>query len=236
MYFVKIGTTNRCAHAASAVRPTADTAVARGRIARYLLILFITAFPAAGQNEPDPTRSRGPSGEGGKAIEFASPELARLDIFVGPWSVTESHFNPRGEVIATVKGTEEITWILDHRAIRRAYSTSTGTTVFKANGTLTWNDVEKKYHGAWFDNVSTAGPTTAMGSWDDETKTMLFHVESSGRDGSTVRYRVVERFTDPQTRVATTYLLEGSNLVKRMEVEYKRATPCPAKAITILGG
>jgi hypothetical protein len=198
--------------------------------------MMLAGLPAIGQDERDAARSKGSPDGSEKAVEFATPELARLDIFVGPWSVTEIHFNPRGEVIATVKGTEEITWILDHRAIRRAYSTSTGTTVFKANGTLTWNDAERKYHGVWFDNVSTAGPTTAMGSWDDETKTMLFHVESSGRDGSTVRYRVVERFADPQTRVATTYLLEGSNLVKRMEVEYKRATPCPAKAITILGG
>lgn len=169
-------------------------------------------------------------------VEFANPELARLDIFIGPWSVTESHFNPRGELIATVKGTEEITWILDHRAIRRAYSTAPDSTIFKAQGTLTWNNTEKKYRGVWFDNVSTAGPSTVTGGWDDQTRTMLFQLESAGRDGSIVRYRVVERFADPQTRVATTYLIEDGSLVKRMEVEYKRATPCPAKAITIMGG
>jgi hypothetical protein len=197
---------------------------------------MLSTLPAIGQEEPDSAHNKDSPVVGEKAVEFASPELARLDVFIGPWSVTESHFNPRGELIATAKGTEEITWILDHRAIRRAYSTSTGSTVFKANGTLSWNDVEKKYQGVWFDNVSTAGPTTVTGSWDDQTRTMLLDVESSGREGSTIRYRVVERFADPQTRVATTYLIEGSSLIKRMEVEYKRATPCPAKAITILGG
>ena len=199
--------------------------------------MLVSTLPAIAQNEPDSARIKGsPDAGEKKAVEFASPELARLDVFIGPWSVTESHFNPRGELIATVKGTEEITWILDHRAIRRVYSTATDSTIFKANGTLTWNDADKKYHGVWFDNVSTAGPTTVTGSWDDQTRTMLLQVESSGREGLSVRYRVVERFADPQTRVATTYLVEGSNLVKRMEVEYKRATPCPAKAITILGG
>ena len=74
------------------------------------------------------------------------------------------------------------------------------------------------------------------GSWDDQTRTMLLYLESSKGKGSTVRYRVVERFADAQTRMATTYLIDGSNLVKRMEVEYKRATPCPAKAFTIMGG
>jgi hypothetical protein len=199
-------------------------------------MFLVAALPAVGQNEPGPTQSKTAPPEAEKPVEFASPELARLDIFIGPWSVTESHFNPRGEMIATVKGTEEITWILDHRAIRRAYSTAPGATVFKANGTLTWNDTMKKYHGVWFDNVSTAGPTTALGTWDDDTKTMLFQIEASRREGATVRYRVVEKFTDPQTRMSTTYLIEGSNLVKRMEVEYKRATPCPAKALRILGG
>jgi hypothetical protein len=202
----------------------------------YLLTAVIATLPALAQDEANPPKRKTAPAGGEKAVEFASPELARLDLFIGPWSVTESHFNPRGELIATVKGTEEITWILDHRAIRRVYSTATDTAAFKANGTLTWNDAERKYHGVWFDNVSTAGPTTAMGTWDDETHTMLFHVESSGREGATVRYRVVEKFTDPQTRMATTYLIEGSNLVKRMEVEYKRATPCPAKAMRILGG
>jgi len=206
------------------------------RIARFLSLLMLSTLPAIGQDKPDEARSKGSPAEGEKAVEFASPELARLDVFIGPWSVTESHFNPRGELIATVKGTEEITWILDHRAIRRAYSTAPGSTIFKAQGTLTWNDTEKKYHGVWFDNVSTAGSTTVTGSWDDQTRTMLFQLESAGRDGSVVRYRVVERFADPQTRVATTYLVEGSNLIKRMEVEYKRATPCPARAFSILGG
>ena len=206
------------------------------RTLRYVLTVIAMALPALGQNEPDAAPSKNSPSQAEKPVEFASPELARLDIFIGPWSVTESHFNPRGELIATVKGTEDITWILDHRAIRRVYSTATDTAVFKANGTLTWNDAEKKYHGVWFDNVSTAGPTTVLGTWDDETRTMLFYVESSGREGATVRYRVVEKFTDPQTRMATTYLIEGSNLVKRMEVEYKRATPCPAKAMRIIGG
>lgn len=205
-------------------------------IARNLSLVMVSTVSVIAQDEPDSARSKGSPAEGEKAVEFASPELARLDIFIGPWSVTESHFNPRGELIATVKGTEEITWILDHRAIRRAYSTATGSTIFKAQGTLTWNSEGKKYHGVWFDNVSTAGPTTVTGSWDDQTRTMLFHLESAGRDGAIVRYRVVERFTDPQIRVATTYLVDGSNLVKRMEVEYKRATPCPARALSILGG
>ena len=51
--------------------------------------------------------------------EYPSPKIAHLELFIGPWHVSEEHFNARGEVVATVKGTEEITWILDRHAIRR---------------------------------------------------------------------------------------------------------------------
>jgi len=206
------------------------------RNAHSLSFVFLFTLPSVGQDQPETPPGDRASSTTEKTVQFASPELARLDVFIGPWSVTETHFNPRGEQIGAVKGTEEITWVLDHRAIRRAYSTATDSKTFKAAGMLTWNVAEKKYHGVWFDNVSTAGPTTVWGTWDDSTRTMLFEVTASSEDGPPVRYRVVERFADPQTRVATTYLVEGGNLVKRMEVEYKRAAPCPAKALSILGG
>jgi hypothetical protein len=173
--------------------------------------------------------------EGDKAIDFAFSELAKLDLFVGPWSVTENHFDPRGQIMATVKGTEEITWVLDYRAIRRIYSTSTGEKVFRAHGLITWNEAEKKYHGAWFDNASAAGPTIVKGTWDDQTRTMLFELESSGPNGP-VRHRVVEKFLDAEKRVASTYLVEGSTLTKRLEVEYFRAKPCPGRIRSFFGG
>ncbi len=206
------------------------------RVTEFLTISMLSILPVIRQDEPSPTKENAEPMQAERAVEFASPELAALDDFIGPWSVIENHFNPRGELIATVKGTEDVTWILDHRAIRRAYSTATDSTIFKAHGTLTWNNTEKEYQGVWFDNVSTSGPTTVTGSWDNATKTMQFQMESTGKNGVAVRYRAVERFTDPQTRMSTTYLIDGSNLVKRMEVEYKRAIPCPMKKFTIIGG
>lgn len=205
-------------------------------LARFPAIALLFTLPVLGQDEPNPAPNKALPGESEKPVKFANPELELLDVFIGPWSVTESHFNPRGEVIATVKGTEDINWILDHHAIRRTYSTATDSAIFKAQGTLTWNEAEKKYQGVWFDNASTTGPTRSWGTWDAETKTMIFQLEATVSGGATVRYRVVERFADPQTRVSTTYLIDGGNLVKRMEVEYKRATPCPMKALTIIGG
>ena len=160
---------------------------------------------------------------------YVCPQVARLELWYGVWRVTERHFNAKGEAVATVKGIERIEWLLERRAIRRDYSTTTDTTVFRAFGVLTWNDVEKRYDGVWFDNVSLAGPASVKGQWDEAHRTMTFMVESLTPDGSTARYKVVERIEDENKRFATTYVIDGDRTIKRMEVEYKRARPCPGK-------
>lgn len=160
--------------------------------------------------------------------DHVKPELARLEMFIGPWRVTETHFNRQGDVVAMVKGTEDITWILDRCAIRRFYQSDSDANVYRAIGMLTWNEVEGKYQGVWFDNASSGGPTTAKGDWDEGRRTMVFTLESLGTDGSVVKHKVVERFVDEKLRVATTYLLKGTEIVKRTEVQYQRAIPCPA--------
>ncbi len=159
----------------------------------------------------------------------AHPELARLDLFLGTWSVAETHYDRRGHVVATVKGAEEVAWILDHHAIRRSYQTETGSGLYRASGMLTYNAALKEYRGVWFDNISDSGPSHVKGDWLEETKTMVFTVESIGADGETRRYKIVEQFPDEQRRIATTYLLSGDEVVKKMEVTYVRTVPCPAR-------
>lgn len=178
-----------------------------------------------------PSNQQGPAGKG--KVQFVSPEVARLDLFVGTWVLKQSHLNADGEVVSTVKGTEEITWVLDHRAIQRSYKSGADEKPFRALCVLSWNDLEKKYNGYWFDNSSTAGPAEAKGEWQDDTRSMVFAMESLDAEGQAVRYRVVEQFIDNERRVATTYLLQGDELVKQMVVTYRRAVPCPDRIRTI---
>lgn len=160
-------------------------------------------------------------------FKYVNPETARLEPFVGPWDVIETHFDARGEVVGKVKGKEEITWILDRRAIQRTYTSGTAPNVYRATGTLTFNDVERKYHGVWFDNASTVGPRTTKGEWMEENRAFEFGLESVSQDGSKVQYRVVERFVHQEKRVATTYLIKGDESIRRMVVTYTRPVPCP---------
>ena len=126
--------------------------------------------------------------------------------------------------------------MVDRRVLERTYITSTGSAVFRAIGLLAWNDVLKCYQGVWFDNVSTSGPNSVKGEWKQDTRTMVFSVESSAEGGVTVRHKVVERFIDEEKRVATTYRIVGTQVVKLLEVQYKRAIPCPAGVRIIFEG
>ncbi len=167
-------------------------------------------------------------------IEYVNAEMGRLERYFGLWSVTERHFDELGRSVGVVKGREEVEWILKDHAIKRNYRTGTKPNVFEAIGLLTWNTAERKYRGVWMDNASTLGPTTVTGEWNPKTEVFVFTLDAVGQDGKKVRYRVIEKFDDDDTRHATTYALEGEQLIKRLEVQYKRALPCPDKMRKIL--
>lgn len=191
----------------------------------------------AGPVQSDSAPAAGkPATDRSAAANHVNAQTALLELFFGSWSVTEKHFNKQGEVVATAKGSEEVRWLVDRRVLERTYITSTGSAVFRAIGLLSWNDVLKCYQGVWFDNLSTSGPNSVKGQWQQDTRTMVFSVESSGEDGATVRHKVVERFIDEEKRVATTYRIAGTQVVKLLEVHYKRTIPCPAGVRIIYDG
>jgi len=171
-----------------------------------------------------------PDGKGdAKKTESTQPEIAVLERFGGAWKVTENHFNAKGEVVATVNGTEEIITVLDKHAIRRSYATGRESSVFRAIGILAWNQAQKRYEGTWFDNTSTTGPTHVTGTWDEASLTMTFNLTSSASDAAAQQYKVVERFTDDEHRIAATYKVRGNEAEKVLEVQYVRTIPCPAE-------
>ena len=164
-----------------------------------------------------------------KSSRYFRPELEKLEALYGQWKVTVHHYDVRGERVATVEGKEQVGWILNDHAIQREYQTGQGADSYKALGTLTWNDAERRYQGVWFDSVSTTGPTIVTGSWDEDTRTFFFDVETLGKDGSTIRYKVEDRLLESEKRIATTYLVSGDRRTRVLETHYKRARPCPGK-------
>lgn len=185
----------------------------------------------AGQDDKKqgPSREKESSREPGRkqVREPLQPELAVLELFAGPWNVKESHLNSRGEIIATAKGIEEGAWVLDRKVLQRTYITGEEGNLFRAIGLVAWNSDQKRYEGAWFDNVRSGGPTSFIGTWDEPSRTMTYTLSSSGADGKVLQHKVVDKFLDGEHRIATTFKVDGSLVEKVLEVQYSRAEPCP---------
>ena len=193
-----------------------------------VVLLLSGASPGEPAREKQLPKSKEQQNAREKAEEFAFAELAVLDRFAGPWNVSESHFNSRGEVVGSAKGIEEGAWALDRRALRRTYTTGEEGNLFRAIGMITWDAAEKRFEGAWFDNASTSGPTALTGAWDEASKTMTFTLASTAADGKSVQHKVIDRFLDDEHRVATTYKVVGNQVEKIIEVQFTRAIPCPS--------
>ncbi len=197
---------------------------------RSLLVFFVVILSVG----PGVARCGGAPGESGGAgsdlnvRDLTASVMAVLDRFIGPWSVVENHINAKGEVFTTVKGTEEILWTLDKRAIRRTYQSGGEPTVFRAIGMVTWNATRQRIEGAWFDNAPTTGPTRMSCTWDNDSAALSCEVTPLQVDDGKERYKVIERFTDDEHRVSTTYRVHGDLVQKILEVQYTRAVPCPA--------
>jgi hypothetical protein len=157
------------------------------------------------------------------------PELGHLDFLVGVWKVEQNHFDPSGAVVATATGTEEIAWILERHAIQRKYRTKTSSAAFEAIGLLTWSQSAKRFEGVWLDDASTNGPTLVHGHWNETDRGFVFELDAPAADGNRAKYKTVDRYESDTSRIATTYQLKGSDVVKISEVKYTRTTPCPAK-------
>lgn len=196
----------------------------------WRLLASLTACFAIGAAAQSPSQDQShPAAE--ESVVFAAPELETINRFLGPWNVKQTHFDAKGEVVARTKGTEEISWLLDRRVLRRAFTIESGDTVYRAIGTLTWNGTTQQYEGFWFDNHSLGGPVTVTAEWQADTSTMIFTHESLDESGSKVTHRTVDRFIDEENREAATYLLDGSRVKKLFVTYYKRAKPCPANQI-----
>lgn len=195
-------------------------------------LLGCTLFAAVAAGfESDPPNQEPP--KPAEAKPATTPEHTALELFVGPWSVVETHFDELGKTVATVKGNEDVRWVLDETAIQRTYTSGTEPSLFRALGTFAFAETEKCFTGMWFNNLPTGGPSTVKGTWDAATRTMSWTTESKNKDGQTVNHRIIERFPDSKTRLVTTYVMRGNSVLKSSETLCTRKVPCPSGLRTI---
>lgn len=179
-----------------------------------------------------------PPGEqesGAQTPRYPNAETERLEIYVGAWSVTERHYDARGEEIGVVKGGEDIVWVLDRHAIGRTYTTTHGEALYRATATIKWIPGDKLYRGVWFDNRPESAPTTVTAEWNAVEKTMLWKMDVQIPGGPREEYKIVEKFLDGDRREAVTYRVDKTGVTKTLVVQYKRTVPCPGRVRMFLG-
>ncbi len=185
-----------------------------------------TSLRVSAENPP----SESVTEKGNSPTTMLDSESAVLVRFLGSWNLVETHYSSDGKISATVKGTEEIAWSLDKRAIRRTYASGTGESVFRAVGMLTWNSKARLFEGSWFDNHSTTGPQIVASEWMESTTTMSHSLASVTDGASKPSFKIIERFTDADNRTATTFRVQGDRVEKMLEVKFVRTIPCPAES------
>jgi hypothetical protein len=196
------------------------------------IAIAVVAFTAVMAHQVRSQLEPGDEGDFQKRTTFIRTSMAPLDRYVAHWRITERHYDDKGEMVATVKGLEEILWVLDTNAIYRRYNTSSDVSSYKAIGLLTFNNNSNSFKGVWFDNVSPTGPMNVDAKWDEASLTMVYRSNGTTQDGKEVEYLKVEKFADEENRTATTYVVEGDVKRKVLEVHYKRAEACPGSTAT----
>ncbi len=202
-----------------------------------IVTLSVTAAPVSSEDAKKPQEdTKASQTENDDEADLAWPELQVCERYLGAWKLVEHHYNTEGKVVATVEGAEEVTWIVGKRAIQRRYVSGTRKALFRAVGTLTWNNVEGKYHGVWFDSASDGGPATVKGDWNEESQTLTFIMEIKGKDGSSTTHKIVEKFVNEQRRITTTFRVDGDKTVKLLEIDADRISHCPSGIKMFFGG
>ena len=186
--------------------------------------LFVVASIVSAQNQQESQNRSSKDASRIEGLEQARPVMFQ---WLGLWVVNERHVGPSGETLGEARGVEEIRPVLEDRAIRRIYRSGGASEPYVAEATFTWNQAEGVFHGFWLDNRSVNGPTVSRGTWNAQTRTMVYDMTQADAAGRTERFRVVERFIDDKHRTATTYRLRGKELIKVLEVDYVLSGPCP---------
>ncbi len=95
---------------------------------------------------------------------------------------------------------------------------------FEGHSVTGWDSKQEKYVGSWVDSFSPAAAHT-LGSYDKETNTMNWEMESMGMDGNPSKSKMVVVYKDKDQRTMTMYSqVPGmEKMAKVMEIEYTRA-------------
>ena len=151
------------------------------------------------------------------------PAHKALNALVGEWNVEgRCWMNPEGPPTIN-KGTASARWILDGRFVQEDFKGEFMGKTFDGIGITGYDNMKKKYTGAWIDGMST-GMFISEGTADAENKVFTFHgkMDDPMTGQMNKPYKFVVRILDPNKHTFEMHDLTLGEKSKTMEMTYTR--------------
>jgi hypothetical protein len=146
----------------------------------------------------------------------------KLDSTVGSWDIVVKMWMDPSKPAEETKATAERKWILGGRYVKEEVAGEFGGMKFEGAGVTGYDNLKKKYTGAWIDNMST-GLIVSEGSYDAKKNTFTFTSELPDfLTGKTVKGKDVLTIVDKDKLELNAYREMGGKEVKSMQIIYTR--------------
>jgi hypothetical protein len=146
----------------------------------------------------------------------------KLETTVGSWELVVKMWMDPSKPADESKATSERKWILGGRFVEEKVTGEFGGMKFEGGGVMGYDNLKKKYTGAWIDNMST-GIIASEGTYDADKKTFTFTNESPDfTTGKTKKGKDVLTIVDKDKFELDSYSELGGKEVKSMHITYTR--------------
>ncbi len=146
----------------------------------------------------------------------------KLEPTVGSWELAVKMWMEPSKPANESKGNSERKWILGGRFVEEKVTGEFGEMKFEGGGVMGYDNLKKKYTGAWIDNMST-GLIVSEGNYDADKKTFTFHSEMPDVvTGKTKKSKDVLTIVDKDKMELNSYTEMGGKEVKMMQIIYTR--------------
>ncbi len=153
-------------------------------------------------------------------IPQPGPELDLFKADVGTWDVEIKSWDGPGE--PTVSKGREVDRMLGGFWLLVEFKGNMMGMDFEGHGAYSYDAEKKQYVGSWIDSM---GPTKMdmVGQYDKKTKTMTYHGEALGPEGTPTKHVLTTKYKDDGTHVMTMEVQVAGEMMKIFEMTYTRA-------------
>jgi hypothetical protein len=196
------------------------------KFATLIVLLGLAALLASGASLADDKKGGAPDEKAAMEamMKAAQPgeQHKALAGLAGSWDVTLKLWMDPSKPPTESKATSESKVVMDGRYLEEKVVGEFGGMKFLGQGLTGYDNVRKKYHFTWIDNMGT-GVGTAWGSYDPDKKTYTYlGEEADPLSGQTYKTKMVTHVIDKDKYEVDMYRVEGGKDVKAMHLDAVR--------------